>query len=254
MFVCVFWGKGQHDKVPVEAFSIDCRPYQPGTWNEAELFDRCSAWLHNLLFFLVGPIKSMSWLVKIPVVSLYPGGTYFVAVCYGSLWWSVISECFTSCPKVAFEAHVKMFITWEEHLAWLWITQKRIGQFVLSLPHNSPSLPSQWMAFNLLGSFGWFKRIEQQVESLVHLSVSGIESKSFGSRSTRSTRCTAWSVRGMRSTYDTFGVVRRGSFDEMPRGVPPPRGKPQQCIDWSFREPTNHSSKDATGTGSSWHR
>ncbi|CAK9024405.1 unnamed protein product [Durusdinium trenchii] len=32
--------KGQHDKVPVEAFSIDCRPYQPGTWNEAELFDR----------------------------------------------------------------------------------------------------------------------------------------------------------------------------------------------------------------------
>eukprot|EP00931_Biecheleriopsis_adriatica_P044822 TRINITY_DN2567_c0_g1_i2.p1 TRINITY_DN2567_c0_g1~~TRINITY_DN2567_c0_g1_i2.p1 ORF type:complete len:390 (-),score=82.09 TRINITY_DN2567_c0_g1_i2:43-1212(-) len=28
------------DKVPVEAFTIDCRPYKPGTWNEAELFDR----------------------------------------------------------------------------------------------------------------------------------------------------------------------------------------------------------------------
>lgn len=24
----------------MEAFSIDCRPYTPGTWNEAELFDR----------------------------------------------------------------------------------------------------------------------------------------------------------------------------------------------------------------------
>ena len=32
-------GKGG-DKVPVEAFSIDCRPYQPGTWTETELFDR----------------------------------------------------------------------------------------------------------------------------------------------------------------------------------------------------------------------
>ncbi len=32
-------GKGG-DKVPVDAFSIDCRPYQPGTWTETELFDR----------------------------------------------------------------------------------------------------------------------------------------------------------------------------------------------------------------------
>ncbi|CAJ1327075.1 unnamed protein product, partial [Effrenium voratum] len=29
-----------NDKVPVDAFSIDCRPYTPGTWGEAELFDR----------------------------------------------------------------------------------------------------------------------------------------------------------------------------------------------------------------------
>lgn len=31
--------KGE-DKVPVEMFSIDCRPYKPGTWGEMELFDR----------------------------------------------------------------------------------------------------------------------------------------------------------------------------------------------------------------------
>ena len=28
--------------MPVDAFSIDCRPYKPGTWTEAELFDRRS--------------------------------------------------------------------------------------------------------------------------------------------------------------------------------------------------------------------
>jgi alpha-ketoglutarate-dependent taurine dioxygenase len=34
--------KGE-DAVPLDSFSIDCRPYKPGTWSEAELIDRMKA-------------------------------------------------------------------------------------------------------------------------------------------------------------------------------------------------------------------